>query len=514
MSPDPQPLRFGTAGIRAPVGPGPDRMNRSTVGRIVDGVAVHLLDTVPDARQRGVVVARDARHGSADFAEEATEVLRGRGIAVHLFDEPVPTPLAAHAVPRLAAAAAVIVTASHNPSTDNGLKVVWHDGAQVGPPVDAGIEAAVDTAAPQQRRSAVGPLEHLGGATGDHPVVRSYLDRARDLLEGPLPTGLRVAYTPLHGVGAGLWNRAVEGCGGVDIHTVTAQEVPDPDFPTVSSPNPEDTDALEALITLAADCDADVAVAHDPDADRLAICAPEPDGAWRALGGDELGVLLLAHLLDRTSLVPDRLVATTMVSSRLAGRICRARGVHFRETATGFKWLCRPGIRHPEWHQVLLYEEALGYAVGNGSRDKDGITAGLIALEMFAGLANDGISAGDALDELARSHGAFVQTNGSLRWGSPAAAGLAIDRFMASAPRSLGGSTVLTTRRPAADCLRLELDHDTRLMLRPSGTEPKLKYYCEAVEPVAPGRPPSEARSIAAERASRVVEELRLTLTG
>jgi len=396
-----QRLGFGTAGLRGPLGPGPNRMNVLQAQQVAVGVAAHLRATEPDAAARGVVVGRDARHGSAAISEEVVRVLVAHGLPVHRFDEPVPTPLAVAAVRQVGAAAGLVVTASHNPATDNGIKVVWADGAQIVPPVDEAIAAAI---APMRQApdGPAGSVEHLGGAGGDHAVVRAYLDRAWSLIPGPPPRRLRVATTALHGVGATLLDRVLRGAGHDDLHPVVEQEQPDPGFPTVARPNPEEPGTLDRLLALAATVDADVGIALDPDADRLAVALPDPSGGWRVLTGDEVGALLLWHLLGLTAGLPDRLVATTVVSSRLAAAMCRAEGVHFRETLTGFKWLCRPGLEHPEWHQVLLYEEALGYAVGPDARDKDGITAALVVLDLLSTLAERSRSAFDVLDDLAR----------------------------------------------------------------------------------------------------------------
>jgi len=500
-------LEFGTAGIRGPLGPGPNRMNRAVVRRTTAGIARHLLEAVPDAASRGVVVARDARHGSSAFEQEAVATLTAHGVRVHRFDEPVPTPLAVAAVTALGAAAGVVVTASHNPPGDNGMKVVWCDGAQIAPPVDAAIAQAVEAAgdAVPPADTAAAPVEDLGGATGDHRVVRGYVDRCASMVTVPPPCRLRVATTALHGVAGDLLDRVLAAAGHDDVHTVASQRRPDPDFPTVAVPNPEDPAALAELRSLAARVGADVALANDPDGDRLAVAVPEAAGTgWRILTGDEVGAVLLAHLLERTAGVPDRLVVTTVVSSRLAGRMCAAAGVHFRETATGFKWLCRPGLEHPGWHQVLLYEEALGYAVGPGVRDKDGIAAAVVLLDALGHQQTLGRGLPDVLDDLARAHGAFVTSNGSVRTSRER-----LDAAFAAPRTSLGGRRVVDADRPAADVLRWFLDDDTRVVVRPSGTEPKVKYYCEAVEQVGRDGDVAAARQAAAARLEPVVAEVQ-----
>lgn len=494
-------LGFGTAGLRGPLGPGPNRMNVLQAQEVAVGVAVHLLATVPDAAQRGVVVGRDARHGSAELADEVVRVLVAHGLRVHRFDEPVPTPLAVAAVRQVGAAAGLVVTASHNPATDNGIKVVWFDGAQIVPPVDQAIAAAI---APLRERpdGPPGPVEHLGGASGDHPVVRAYVEHALSLVPPRPARRLRVATTSLHGVGATLLERVLRAAGHDDLHPVASQQQPDPDFPTVALPNPEEPGTMDELLAHAARVGADVGLALDPDADRLAVALPDRSGGWRVLTGDEVGALLLWHLLERTAGVSDRLVATTVVSSRLAEAMCRAEGVHFQETLTGFKWLCRPGLDHPEWHQVLLYEEALGYAVGNGARDKDGITAALVVLDLLASLSAGSRTAFDVLDDLARRHGAHVTVAGS--WPLRAEPG--------PIPSRLGGLAVTSEGRPAPDVRRALLADGTRVVVRPSGTEPKVKYYCEAVAPVGAGDDLDQVRRELRARLLRVVDDLAAQL--
>lgn len=520
-------LEFGTAGLRGPLGPGPNRMNRLVVRRLATALADHLHGAVGAGRRPRVVIGRDARHGSAAFGEDLIEVLSGAGVDVEHFDEPVPTPLVAFAVRSRRADGGIVVTASHNPAADNGLKVYGGDGAQIVPPTDEQIArrlralplgpATGPTANPGAVAALAGPSSAARTRTVGADVVSEYLTRAASLVPDRVASPLRVAHTSLHGVGDVLLARALMLLEGVEAHAVTDQQRPDPDFPGLAGPNPEELGSLDAVLELARGIDADVALALDPDADRLAVALPDADRRWRPLRGDELGALLAARLLATTQ-GADRLIATTLVSSRLVPAMCHDAGVHHAETLTGFKWLCRPGIAHPEWHQLLLYEEALGYAVGPDARDKDGITAALATLEAVASWRHAGRTAWDVLDDLARRHGAHVTHNGFVRTTSTGRT-VSLEEALARLGRpsaTLGGVAVVRTDRPAPDVVRWWLADDTRVVVRPSGTEPKVKYYVEAVEPVEPlgvvsgGDDVSAdaARAVAAERAEVVVDDL------
>ena len=536
-------LSFGTAGLRGELGPGPNRMNRLVVRQAAAGVARVLVATVADAGRRGVVVGHDARHGSLDFAADVTDVMASNGLDVHAFAGPVPTPLVAFALQHLGAAAAVVITASHNPASDNGMKVYWDDGAQIVAPLDTRIAAAIDDVAVAMERAgtqeAADAVLHQAGPRGtvrsagpasQGPVADAYVADALRLTAGPPVHPVPVALTSLHGVGADLAGRVLREAGHGPVHMVTAQRHPDPDFPTVGFPNPEEPGTLDLLLALARETGARVALANDPDADRLAVAVPDRDGRWCPLTGDEVGALLAHHLLAlhlvdrhrrdhhlRADGPQDRgatfLVATTVVSSRLVARMVEAAGGHFEETLTGFKWLCRPALAHPDWIQVLLYEEALGYAIGPTARDKDGITAALVVADLVADLDATGRTVWDVLDDLARIHGAHVTRNGSVGVAGPGweahLAGL-IDGVMADPPSHLGGGAVVRSDRPAPDVLRLWTADDTRVTVRPSGTEPKLKYYCEAVEPVEPGPTgAATARARAGHRLDAVVDDVR-----
>ncbi|UDY37714.1 phospho-sugar mutase [Dermatobacter hominis] len=533
-------LRFGTAGLRGPLGPGPRRLNVVVAEQTAAGIARVLLDDVADAASRGVLVGRDGRHGSAAMAAAAEAVFRAHGLAVAGFDGPVPTPLVASTLAHGDAAAAIVVTASHNPAADNGIKVYWADGAQIVAPLDARIAAEIDRAAaevaaavaaePDDPIAAAHRVVRPGpgsaprtdlGTSSTGPAADAYVERA---LVGVHPRStVPLALTSMHGVGADLLERLLRAAGHDDLHVVAEQRDPDPDFPTVAFPNPEEPGALDRLVDVAAGAGCAAGLANDPDADRLALVVPDGHGAWRALTGDEVGAVLCHHLLERDAAgAPDArtpLVATTVVSSQLAGAIARAAGAHAVETLTGFKWLCRPAMEHPEWRQVLAYEEALGYAVGPDARDKDGITAALAVADLVAGLAADGRTVLDLLDDLHRRHGAHVTRNGWTTLAGPDAAEVlsTFVRRLADAPLDeIDGRPVVHRDRPAPDVLRMWTDDGTRLAIRPSGTEPKLKHYCEAVVAVDGDGPEAlaAARAEAGRRADGVVAAVGVLLGG
>jgi phosphomannomutase len=452
-------LQFGTAGLRGPVRAGPNGMNVAVVRRTTAGLAQWLR-----AQGRGgapVVVGRDARRGSDAFATAAAEVLAGAGFAVRTLPDPLPTPVLAFAVREIGAVAGVQITASHNPPADNGYKVYVDDGGQLAPPADAEIEAAI-AAAPPAVSVPVGPPH------GVVDVREGYLDRVAALPRGTART-LRVALTPLHGVGGETAVLALARAGFTDVHVVPAQAAPDAAFPTVAFPNPEEPGVTDALLATAERVGADLAVALDPDADRCALGLPTADG-WRMLTGDETGALLGDHILRHTS--GDRLVATTVVSSSMLGAIAAAHGARFAETLTGFKWIVRAG------HGLVYgYEEALGYCVDpDAVRDKDGIAAAVLACDLAATLKTGGASLLDRLDELAVAHGVHATAGLPIRM-EPAARDAVVDRLRAHPPEGW------TTDRPAPDVLVLRRGAE-RAVIRPSGTEPKLKAYLQVVQPV------------------------------
>lgn len=513
------PLAFGTAGLRGPLGPGPGRMNRAVVRRAAAGIC-RWLD------QHGwagpVVIARDARHGSAGFAEDTAAVVAGAGREVVLARHPLPTPVLAFAVRHLGGAAGVMVTASHNPPADNGYKVYAGDGAQIVAPWDREIAGHMASIERVSELFLAGRDDPRIAELGDD-VVEAYLDGVAALRATGGSVNLRVAYTPMHGVGLGVLRRAFERAGLPAPAVVPAQADPDPEFPTVAFPNPEEPGAMDLLLALAEEEGADLAVANDPDADRLALAVPGPRGgttSWRVLTGDEIGLLLADHLL-RHSEGDDRLVVTTVVSSSALASLGAAHGVTFVETLTGFKWLARAAIERPELRPVLGYEEALGYCVGSLVRDKDGIGAAVVAVEAVAGLVAQRSSVAQRLAELAVELGLHRTRQRSLRYegvDGPARMAAAVDRIRAAAPAALGGVVVTDVedlargdRLPATDAVVLR-GEGLRVVVRPSGTEPKLKLYVQVVRAVAAVDDVGQQTAVADELVDAVLIDLAARL--
>ncbi|HYN75904.1 MAG TPA: phospho-sugar mutase [Candidatus Limnocylindria bacterium] len=500
-------LAFGTAGLRGALGAGPNRMNRAVVIRAAAGLAAYL-------RAHGggsVVIGYDARHKSDIFATDTADVLAGAGLTAYVLPRPLPTPVLAFAIRNLGCAAGVMVTASHNPPQDNGYKV-YVGGLQIVAPVDAEISAEIQ---------AVGALADVPRATtwtrlGDE-VLDAYLNRAASLVAPAAPRELTIAYTPLHGVGRDVVLEAFARAGFDAPHVVTAQGSPDPDFPTVAFPNPEEPGAIDLAVAAGRSFDADLVLANDPDADRCAVAVPLPDGSWRMLRGDEVGALLATHVLHRGR---RGALACSIVSSSLLGEIASAAEPPLPqvETLTGFKWIARvPGL-------VYGYEEALGYCVDpEAVSDKDGVTAALLVAEMAAGLKAEGRSLLDVLDDLARAHGLHATDQLSVRFTDLDEIPAVMQRLRSTAARTLGGLPVLSvddlgvgsSDLPPTDGLRYHLGSDGadvssgRVVIRPSGTEPKIKAYLEVVLPVLAGEDDlSGVRRTAAARLAAVSRDV------
>ncbi|WP_431678949.1 phospho-sugar mutase [Kitasatospora sp. KL5] len=490
-------LQFGTAGLRGELGAGPMRMNRAVVIRAAAGLAAYVRKNP----QLGdlVVIGYDARHKSWDFARDTAAAVVGAGLRAALLPRPLPTPVLAFAIRHLGAAAGVTVTASHNPPQDNGYKVYLGDGSQIVPPADADIAAEID---------AIGALADVPLAEGGwevlgDDVVEAYLNRAVTVLDPAGPRDLDVVYTPLHGVGRDVLLAAFKQAGFPAPTVVAEQAEPDPDFPTVAFPNPEEPGAMDLAFRTAASVGPDIVIANDPDADRCAVAVPvEGNGGWRMLRGDDVGALLGSALVAKRV---GGTFATTIVSSTLLGRIAAAAGLGYAETLTGFKWISRAEeLRYG-------YEEALGYCVDPaGVRDKDGITAALLVAELAATLKQSGRTLADLLDDLALEHGLHATDQLSVRVEDLALIADAMHRLRERPPVELAGLRVeraddLTAGSadlPATDGLRYYLAGEgvrsARIVVRPSGTEPKLKCYLEVVLPVAGATGLAAARERAA----------------
>jgi phosphomannomutase len=458
------PLTFGTAGLRGPVRAGPNGMNRQVVRRAASGLAAWLR-----ASERGdvVVIGYDGRHGSLDFARDSAGVFSAAGFQAKLLPRMLPTPLLAYAVQHLGAALGVMVTASHNPREDNGYKVYVGDGAQIVSPIDAEIESAIRAVGPTREIPLSDDFEVLGDAIVD--------DYVRDIssLIGVGPRALKIVHTAMHGVGTEVAQRVLTAAGFDPMIEVPEQARPNPDFPTVVFPNPEEPGALDLAVALATRENADIVIANDPDADRCAVAVPI-DGAWRMLRGDEVGAVLADALIEKGV---RGTYATTIVSSSLLAAMTAKHGLGYVETLTGFKWISRAA---PDL--VFGYEEALGYAVApNLVRDKDGISAALLIAERAAALAVQGSSLAQRLDELASEYGRYATDQLSIRVDDLSLIAAMMTRLRANPPTTLVGDAVtVSDLMPATDAIRLSWPTG-RVVVRPSGTEPKLKAYLEVI---------------------------------
>ncbi|WP_335986454.1 phospho-sugar mutase [Glycomyces sp. MUSA5-2] len=495
-------LKFGTAGLRGPLRAGPNGMNLAVVRAAAAGLS-NWLDA--KGAEGPVVIGYDARHGSRDFAVETARVVTGSGRRALLMPGPLPTPVTAFAVTHLDGAAAVQVTASHNPPQDNGYKVYLGRalggdlgaGAQIVPPADTEIEAAIE---------ALGPLSEIPlgdeGETLDGSVLDEYLAAIASVVDPDDPKRLASVATPMHGVGGATLVKAMERAGFPSPTLVPEQAEPDADFPTVAFPNPEEPGAIDLLKALAAEEGADVALALDPDADRCSVAVPTGDGGWRQLSGNEVGVLLADHWMrkGRTGTY-----ATTIVSTTQLKAMCEKRGLKYMETLTGFKWLARTS---PDL--AFAFEEALGYCVApEFLRDKDGISASLVVAEIAAGQAARFATLQDRLDELAEEFGVYETGQLSVRVEDLSEIAACMKRLRANKPASLLDEPVTDylDRLPEADVVTVTTAN-ARVVCRPSGTEPKLKAYLEVREDT--GGDLTAAR----ERARAGVEALRAEVAG
>jgi phosphomannomutase len=500
-------LAFGTAGLRGALGPGPNRMNRALVIRVAAAVGIYVLKETADAAERGIVVGYDGRHGSVEFAADTVEILGGLGFRVYAFDGVIPTPRLAHAVKHLNAAAGIMVTASHNPPEDNGYKVYWGDAAQIVPPHDLGISREIDAldsiaSIPRATRSHMEREDRL--LTIPAAVHASYAAEVDALRVYDGPTQVRIVYSAMHGVGRSSVEQVLTSHGYTDLHVVEEQADPDPDFSTVSFPNPEEPGAMDLSLALAERVKADLVLANDPDADRLCVAVPHGDG-FRLLTGNDVGVLIADELLAYGEYV-EPLVATTIVSTSLLEKIARHYGASYGETLTGFKWIAERAVAHQResGHFVMGFEEALGYSIGHVVRDKDGVSAALIFADIAARCRSLGKSLLDRLSEIYRRHGLHLTKQVSMK--RPGEAGQAeigkiMDYLRENPPQFVGDYSVVETRDiqlnrlvncvtgeiepvglPTSNVLGYRLDSGARIMVRPSGTEPKIKFYFEVCE--------------------------------
>lgn len=505
-------LTFGTAGLRGAIGAGPNRMNTAVVTTATAGLCRVLREDLGDGFH--LVVGYDARHRSNEFARTVAAVAVAAGGRVSLMPGTFPTPVLAYALNALDADAGVMVTASHNPPADNGYKVYLGArmsepgaaGAQIVPPMDSRIFEAVLAAGP----AADVPVAAAGWELVPDGVTDDYVAAAASLVTGG-GAPLKIVLTAMHGVGAAIAVRTLAAAGFDDVTPVAEQIEPDPDFPTVAFPNPEEPGALDLAMATAARVGADLIVALDPDADRCSLAVPSGDG-WRQLSGDEIGALLGEQAASEHEGNADATLARSIVSSSLLGRIAAAHGLRGAETLTGFKWISRaPGL-------VFGYEEAIGYCVNPSVvRDKDGISAAVKACELASTLKAAGRTLDDQLADLAVRHGLHATSPLSFRVADLALIGQALERLRANPPATLAGAAVVSyddldegyQGLPPTEGVRIATDAGDRVIVRPSGTEPKLKCYLEVVSPVGSVAELPQVREAAAARLDRIKDELR-----
>ncbi len=510
-------LAFGTAGLRGTVGCGPNRMNRLVIQETAAGLGHYLKLNVANACSRGVVIGYDGRPDSKQFAHDTASVLTALGIKVYLTHKVAATPIVAFGVKHFNAAAAVVVTASHNPPEYNGFKVYWENGAQIIPPHDSGIAMQIDDAATKPI-----PLESLTDAEREGKLVwlqDDYYQTYRQAISGnPLlqnhtkPERLRIAYTAMHGVGADMAETLLKDAGFTHVYSVAEQREPDGNFPTVNFPNPEEAGAMDMVMALAESVDAHIACANDPDADRFAVAVKKPQGGYQMLTGDQVGTLFGHYLLTRGD-ASGALIGNTIVSSSLLSKIAKASGAQYYQTLTGFKWLTNVAMQKQTAQKQFLfaYEEALGYTVGNKVWDKDGLSALVAFAQLAAELESQDKTIWDQLEAIYRQHGMYVNAQRSIALapGTPPVgdslramppvliAGRkveVIDDLKTSQRQFVGGETQ-SIDLPSSDVLIYQLEGGARVIVRPSGTEPKLKCYYEVVGEFAESESFAEAQT-------------------
>jgi phosphomannomutase len=519
-------LEFGTAGIRGEVGAGPGRMNRAVVIRTTHGLARHLQAKGGDGSPGRVVVGFDARPDSRRFAEDTAGVLAAAGIPVLYFPSITPTPLVAYAAKHLSAAAAVVVTASHNPPADNGYKVYGSEASQIVSPMDHEIQEQIE-AAPDAtdvpRIEDVFSIAHPMVATVPDDILDCYWDEISATRSRQEGSDLAVIYTPMHGVGRDTVFEVMRRAGHTGLTAVPEQAEPDGTFPTVAFPNPEEPGALDLAIALGGERDADLVLANDPDADRLAVVVPVA-GEWRALTGNEIGILLGDYLLRNDSAPQSAIVASSIVSSPMLTTVASSYGARHEQTLTGFKWIVKAGLSlevETGGRFIFGYEEALGYTVGSTVRDKDGISAAVLFTDLVADLRDSGGGIMDRLHELWRAHGLWVSAQTSITAAGPGGVDVlraAVSRLGDEPPSTVSGIAVTGVtdyRRGVAErrvwlgeqaLVELTLGDQGRLLVRPSGTEPKLKVYVDLRGDV--GADPDEGHTALKTRAVALGREL------
>ena len=483
-------LQFGTAGLRGRLGPGPSQMNRAVVARVAAGIALYMRDR----QLNSVVIGRDARYGSEDFANDSAEIFAGMGFDVYLLPRPLPTPVLAFTLKELNLDAGIMVTASHNPASDNGYKVylgktvdqIKYNGSQIISPSDLEISAEI------AKIKSVRELTRLQNfKIVDESIIRRYIHKTASLVKKP--GEIKVVYTAMHGVGSETLQSVFRAAGFAQPILVDSQNQPDPDFPTVQFPNPEEPGAMDLAINTGRDWDADIVLANDPDADRCAV-AIKDDGGWRILRGDEIGFILGRYLAENFPPTPGnkRVFANSIVSSSLLARIAESYGIDFKETLTGFKWLAKVD------QLTFGYEEALGYAVAPDCvNDKDGISTALLLTDLASYLKARGEGISTYLDEIWNRYGFYGTSQISIRLKDLTVIDKVLDFFLTTPPLELAGFSIESIENlakprgdlPATEGIRIFLASQgvessaikVRLIIRPSGTEPKIKCYLEVV---------------------------------
>ena len=472
-------LQFGTAGLRGPIRPGPSGMNRAVVGRTASGLVAYMKER----NLTSVVIGRDARYGSEDYTFETAEIMSGAGMKVFVLPRPLPTPILAFATNELGCDVGIMVTASHNPPEDNGYKVylggtvdgIQYRGSQIVSPTDISIAQKIDGIASlkEQPRGKVWTVLN-------EEIIDKYINQTALLATNP--GSLRIVYTAMHGVGTETIQRVFHKAGFASPILVDAQAAPDPDFPTVAFPNPEEPGAIDLALETAKSCDADLVIANDPDADRCAAAVKDPVTGWRMLRGDELGAIFGESIARKTT---TGIFANSIVSSSILKKIAAHYTIDFKETLTGFKWLAKiPGLTYG-------YEEALGYAVDpKAVNDKDGISAALTLAQIATDLATEGKTLLDLLAEIWTRHGFHATEQISIRLSDLSHVGIILGRLRSNPPQEIAGRLVRsiddlaapTDGLPPTDGIRIWLDGEVRIIIRPSGTEAKMKCYIEVID--------------------------------